>query len=85
MTYKDQSRLYSRDIGHYEITPDGKRALLDEREARIRSLEEIGFMKAEANRRAYYLAHDWDGRIFLTEDPTGMAIVRVCPYLEKKD
>jgi hypothetical protein len=75
-------QMFSEGIGLYELTRDGRRAVLSQREAEIRRLEEHAFAKAEANKRAQYLVRDWDGRLFIADDPGGLTIVRVCPYLE---
>jgi hypothetical protein len=80
MTFDRQ--MFSEGIGLYELTRDGRRAVLSQREAEIRRLEEHAFAKAETNRRAQYLVHDWDGRLLVVDDPEGLTIVRVCPYLE---
>jgi hypothetical protein len=77
--------LYSSGVGNYTLTKEGRRLLLSKREADIRELEEIAFLKADAKEVAHYLVSDWDGRLFITDDPHGFTIVRVCPYLKSKN
>ena len=82
LTMTFEAKMYSTEIGNYMLTADGRRQLLDQKQAEIRRLEEYAFARAEANKKAQYLVHDWDGRLLVVGDPQGLTIVRVCPYLE---
>lgn len=65
------------DIGRYEVIA-GRRILLSPREQMIRQLEEIAYARAEYHNRAYYVVENSYGKLYVTEDPGKLLIVRVC-------
>lgn len=69
----------------YQIR-NGRRILLSQREQRIRQLEEIGYARATAYRKAFYVIEDQLTKsVNLTCDPThNDIIVRVCPFIPKR-
>lgn len=53
---------------------------LSHREERIKQCEQIASGRSRVAEKAYYVVEDWDGRIFATDDPGGLVILRVCPF-----
>jgi hypothetical protein len=61
----------------YEIQA-GRRILLSKREGDIRIWEEIAHSRADATGRTFFVVESNLGKIFMTEDPSGSTIMRVC-------
>lgn len=79
MTF-DQLR-YSPGVGNFYLTKQGRRMLVSERQSHLIQLEEMGFLRAEAEGRAYYVIEKNDGKLALTNCPGEGSIVRVCPCI----
>lgn len=69
-------------IGEYAVIA-GKRILLTPKEQMIRQCEEMAHARADAFGRAYYVVENIYGKIYVTEDPGRMNILRVCRPIAK--
>lgn len=63
---------------------NGRRLVLSAREADIRQWEELGFDKAQASGRAYYVIENEHCQVVLTDDPKAQPILRICVPLKSK-